>query len=158
MIAPKNFNDYELKHPREILENNGIEVIIASTFVGKCRGMNRSIIESKINVEDIDPDLFDGIIIVGGRGALTHLQNNKDLIDLLKKFNKKGKLVSAIGRGRHLLHNAGLFGDNFSWGPALTSYSWSPARDFECPVEQKFMQALILIYHLIFIFDNFCNC
>lgn len=119
MIAPENFNDYELKHPREILENNGIEVIIASTVVGKCRGMNGSIIESKINVEDIDPDLFDSIIIVGGRGALTHLQDNEALIDLLKKFNKKGKLVSAIGRGRHLLHNAGLFGDNFSRGPEV---------------------------------------
>jgi len=119
VVAPEGFNDHELLHPKAILEEAGIEVVVASTVVGVCRGMLRAEVESKVTLEEIDPSEYDGIVAVGGPGALKYLSNNPSLISLFKRFNELGKLVSAIGRARHALHNAGLFGTNFSWGPEV---------------------------------------
>jgi putative intracellular protease/amidase len=119
VIAPEAFNDHELLHPKAILENEGIEVKIASTLVGICHGMEGVTVESTMTIEQVDPSEYDGIVTIGGPGALQHLQNNESLIDLFKRFNKQGKIVSAIGRARHVLHNAGFYGSNFSWGPEV---------------------------------------
>jgi len=119
IIAPEGFNDNELLKPKAILEEKGIEVTIASTKIGECQGMNGSKVESTATIRELSPRDQDGIIVVGGPGALKYLSENTDLINLLKAFNNEGKLVSAIGRGRHALHNAGLFGTNFSWGPKV---------------------------------------
>ena len=119
VIAPEGFNDYELLHPKAILEDEGFEVTVASTIVGRCRGMRGAEVESEITLEEIDPSEYDGIVAVGGPGALKYLSDNRSLINLFKRFNELGKIVSAIGRARHALHNAGLFGTNFSWGPEV---------------------------------------
>lgn len=119
VIAPEGFNDYELLHPKAILENEGIKVTIVSTLVGKCLGMRGAEVESSMTIEQVDPAEYDGLVAVGGRGALRYLHDDESLIDLFKRFNKQGKIVSAIGRARHALHNAGFFGTNFSWGPEV---------------------------------------
>lgn len=119
IVAPEGFNDYELLHPKEILEGEGIEVVVASTISGKCRGMRGAEVESAMTVEEVDPSEYDGIVAVGGHGALRYLSNDESLQALFKRFNEQGKIVSAIGRARHALHNAGLFGTNFSWGPEV---------------------------------------
>lgn len=119
VIAPEGFNDYELLHPKAILENEGIDVAVASTIVGKCRGMRGANVESTMTIEQVDPADYDAIVAVGGPGALKYLSDNHSLINLFKKFEKRGRLVSAIGRARHALHNAGFFGTNFSWGPEV---------------------------------------
>lgn len=119
VVAPEGFNDDELLKPKAILEERGIEVTIASTKIGKCRGMQGTTIRSERIIRELSPRDYDGIIVVGGRGALKYLSEDSDLIEKLKAFNKEGRLVSAIGRGRHALHNAGLFGTNFAWGPEV---------------------------------------
>lgn len=116
VIAPEGFNDHELLDPKAILEGEGIQVIVASTLIGKCIGMRGAEVESTITLEQIDPLEYDGIVAVGGNGALQYLRDNRSLIDLFKRFNEQGKMVSAIGRARHALHNAGFFGTNFSFG------------------------------------------
>jgi len=119
VIAPEGFNDHELLHPKGIVESEGIDVIVASTILGRCRGMRGAVVESATMIEEIDPSDYDGIVAVGGHGALRYLSDNESLINLFRRFNEQGKLVSAIGRARHALHNAGLFGSNFSWGPEV---------------------------------------
>ena len=142
VIAPEGFNDSELLDPKAILENEGIKVTIASTVLGKCHGMRGSEAQSTMIIEEVNPDEYDGIVVVGGSGALQHLQDNESLLTLLKEFGKMGKMVSAIGRARHSLHNAGFFGTNFSWGskveingniiaarPPTTTPGWT-SKDF----------------------------
>ena len=119
VIAPEGFNDDELLKPKGILEERGIQVTIASTRVGECRGMRGTKVESTVTIKQLSPRDYAGVIVVGGAGALRYLSENTDLIRLLRAFNDEGRLVSAIGRGRHALHNAGLFGTNFSWGPEV---------------------------------------
>jgi len=119
VIAPEGFNDHELLDPKVILESEGIDVIVASTILGRCRGMRGAEAESAMTIEQIDPSEYDGIVAVGGHGALRYLSDNESLINLFRRFNEQGKLVSVIGRARHALHNAGLFGSNYSWGPEV---------------------------------------
>lgn len=119
VIAPENFNDSELLGPKRILEEEGFQVTIVSTSAGECLGMKGTVVKSSLTLEQIDPDEFDAIIAIGGRGAMNYLQDNEHLIKLFKSFHSMGKIVSAIGRARHALHKAGLFGTNFSWGPEV---------------------------------------
>ena len=119
VIAPEGFNDDEMLKPKAILEDNDVEVVIVSTEVQECRGMRGTRIRSSVAIREVSPKDYDGIVVVGGAGALRYLSENEDLINLLRAFNNEGKLVSAIGRGRHALHNAGLFGTNFAWGPKV---------------------------------------
>lgn len=119
VVAPEGFNGNELFKPKAILEERGIQVTVASTKIGECQSMKGTKVKSTVSIKELSPKDYDGIIVVGGSGALRYLSKNADLISLLKAFNKEGKLVSAIGRGRHALHDAGLFGTNFSWGPKV---------------------------------------
>ena len=119
VIAPENFNDSELLRPKTILEEEGFNVSIVSTLIGECLGMKGTVVKSSLTLEHIDPDGYDAIVAIGGRGAMHYLQDNEHLINLFKSFHSKGKIVSAIGRARHALHKAGLFGTNFSWGPEV---------------------------------------
>jgi protease I len=119
VVAPEGFNDDELLKPKAILEEGGVQVTVASTKIGECRGMRGTKIRSERTIKELSPGDYDGIIVVGGRGALKYLSEDSDLIEKLRAFNEEGRLVSAIGRGRHALHNAGLFGTNFAWGPEV---------------------------------------
>lgn len=95
-----------------------MEVVTASTRKGKCTGMKGTVVEAILSLDEVNSSYFDAIIAVGGAGALNFLSANKTLINLFLKFKKEGKIVSAIGRARHALYNAGLFGTNFTWGSA----------------------------------------
>jgi len=119
VIAPEDFNDSELLGPKTILEEEGFHVSIASTSDGECLGMKGTVIKSSLTIEQIEPDEYAAIVAIGGRGAMQYLQDNEHLINLFKSFRSKGKIVSAIGRARHALYKAGLFGTNISWGPEV---------------------------------------
>lgn len=119
VLASEDFNDQELVDPRTILEEKGIEVIIASTSLGECRGMRGTKAIATVALEDAKPDDYDGIVVVGGLGAKLYLSGNPRVHALLRAFHKAGKVVAAIGRGRHALSEVGLFGENFSYGPRV---------------------------------------
>ncbi|MBS7627582.1 DJ-1/PfpI family protein [Candidatus Bathyarchaeota archaeon] len=119
LIAHEGFNDRELLDPKAILEDRGIEVDIASTLAGECRGMGGTKVMAPLAIDDVKPYEYDGIVIVGGLGAKIYLSGNAKVHALLKSFYKAGKLVAAIGRGRHALSEVGLFGENFSYGPKV---------------------------------------
>ena len=69
IIAQDNFRDEELFGPKEILEQNGIEVLIASTSLNPVKGVLGKKAQPDILVKDIDIKDFAALIFVGGSGA-----------------------------------------------------------------------------------------
>lgn len=119
VIAHEDFNDHELLDPKAILEEKGVAVVIASTAVGRCRGTRGTEAVATVALDRVNPEDYDGVAVVGGLGAKLYLSENPEVHTLLQSFHKAGKVVAAIGRGRHALSEVGLFGDNFSSGPKV---------------------------------------
>ena len=69
VIASQNFRDEELLKPKEILEQAGIKVTIASSTVNMAKGMLGIQVKPEILLKDINVSNFDAVIFVGGVGA-----------------------------------------------------------------------------------------
>jgi len=93
IIAPANFKDEEYYIPKEILENNNIEVITAS--------LKSEAISVKGRTQRVDLLLdsatadYDAIVFIGGQGAKFYF-NNKKAHELAYDFYKQNKIVAAI--------------------------------------------------------------
>jgi protease I len=107
-IAPDKFRDEELAEPRAALDKAGIGYDIASTRRGLCTGMLGAKVTATLSFEEVDPKKYDGLLIVGGSGAQTHLWEDEVLVEMVKFFRKSAKPVAAICLAPVVLANAGV--------------------------------------------------
>lgn len=67
--------------------------------------------QADYRLEDIDPNDYDGVYIPGGTEGAESLRDNEKVIEIVKGFNKKGKLIAAICAGPIVLDKAGVLED-----------------------------------------------
>ncbi len=108
VIAPEEYRDEELNHPRQVFLNAGLSVMVVSTSVGALKGMMGHIEKVENALNDISGTLFDAVIIVGGYGAKDHLWENDQLREIVKQHRSQNKVVAAICLGVVVLAKAGL--------------------------------------------------
>ncbi|XRO76750.1 DJ-1/PfpI/YhbO family deglycase/protease [Methanocaldococcus sp. 10A] len=111
VIAPKDFRDEELFEPMAVFESNGLKVDVVSTTKRECVGMLGHKITVNKTIYDVNPDEYDAIVIVGGIGSKEYLWNNTKLIELVREFYNKNKVVSAICLSPVVLARAGILKD-----------------------------------------------
>ena len=107
IIAPVDFRDEELFEPKSVLEQEGVDVKIASTITAKCIGMLGGSIIPDIVYTNVKAEDFDGIVFVGGKGA-THYWNDPIAHKLVKDAVSLNKLIGAICIAPVTLANAGI--------------------------------------------------
>ena len=107
IIAQDNFRDEELFQPKEILEQNGIEVKIASTSLNPAKGTLGGKAKVDILVQDIDIKNFAALIFVGGSGA-TQYWDDPLAHKLIKDALALDKVVAAICIAPVTLAKAGI--------------------------------------------------
>ncbi|MBW3010784.1 DJ-1/PfpI family protein [Candidatus Woesearchaeota archaeon] len=107
IIAPENFRDEELLEPKNILENAGAEVTIASKEVQSSKGMLGAEVNVDIDYSAIDVNKYDAVIFIGGSGASIYF-NDEKAHDLAKQAVAQGKLLGAICIAPSTLANAGV--------------------------------------------------
>lgn len=108
VIAPEAFRDEELFVPKERLEEEGAETVVASTKVGEATGMLGGKAIAQSTIKDLKSEDFAAIIVVGGMGSPEHLWSNSDLHKLLQAHVKADKPVAAICLSGAALANAGV--------------------------------------------------
>ena len=108
VIAPEKFRDEELAEPVAALKNAGIGYDIASTRRGTCTGMLGARATASLSLEEVDPKAYDGILIVGGGGAQTHLWDDDLLQQIVGFIAGKMKVVGAICLAPIILARAGV--------------------------------------------------
>lgn len=106
-IAFKGFRDEEYSEPKKILEEAGIKVTTVSTSKGKAEGKFKMTADVDATLEEINPDEYDAAVLIGGPGALEHLDNTK-VHKIVKDFYLNGKIVAAICISPVILAHAGL--------------------------------------------------
>ena len=69
IIAPSDFRDEELFDVKEVLENAGATVTVASTSLDEATGTRGGKAKPDLLVSDIEVGEYDAVIFVGGGGA-----------------------------------------------------------------------------------------
>ena len=107
VVAPNDFRDEELDHPRKVLENAGFDVIIASIAPGVCRGRFGLKVKATLDLKSALDEDADIVAFVGGGGAQVFF-DNPDAHTLARETVARGKTCGAICIAPTTLGKAGL--------------------------------------------------
>jgi protease I len=107
IIAQNEFRDEEFFIPAEVLENNNINVTVASIKKGICRGTLTGSIDADIAVKDAKIKDYDCLAIAGGSGAKA-LKDYPEVISIIQDAAKTKKIIAAICIAPTILAEAGI--------------------------------------------------
>jgi protease I len=112
IVATDGFEEWELFGPRQILQQRGGEVVLASLTRDPIQATVHDdpgkTIRPDITIEEANPDDFDALILPGGVRNPDHLRIHGNVIGLIKAFAEEGKPIGAICHGPWLLVEADL--------------------------------------------------
>ena len=112
IVATDGFEEWELFGPRQILQQRGAEVVLASPKRDPIQATVHDdpgkTIRPDMVVEEALADDFDALILPGGVRNPDTLRTNVKAIQLIKDFAEAGKSVGAICHGPWLLVEADL--------------------------------------------------
>ncbi|WP_050606944.1 DJ-1 family glyoxalase III [Clostridium niameyense] len=75
------------------------------------KSSNNILIKSDKKFKEVNFEEYDALIIPGGMPGSTNLRDNVEIINLVKEFNNKNKLIAAICAGPIVLGKAGVLKD-----------------------------------------------
>lgn len=97
MVIPyTQFRDEEFFEPKKILEEEGANVVIASTVARVCRGMRGGSVQADIAIADAKVDDYAALVICGGSSVPDFFWNDKKLQEFATAMSGAGKIVAAI--------------------------------------------------------------
>ena len=107
LIAQQDFRDEEYLIPKGIFQQQGIDVKTASVEKGQAVGVYGGVAEADLAFVDVKVDEFDGIVFVGGSGAMRDM-DNIDVYRVAREAVEKKKVLGAICISPAILANAGV--------------------------------------------------
>lgn len=112
MIICQGFEEIEALGTVDILKRSGIDVELAtynaSLTVKTQQGLR---VKADKYMSEVNVDDYDCLIIPGGRAVWEVLQKTHAVLEVIRDFNKKNKLIAAICAAPSLLEMAGLLKD-----------------------------------------------
>jgi protease I len=107
IISADHFEDSELLFPFYRLQEEGMEVYVASIARGKINGKHGYEVAVDIALRDVDPTNYDLLVLPGGK-APTKLRKEPAVIAIAQDFMRRNKPVAAICHGPQILISAGV--------------------------------------------------
>jgi protease I len=125
IVATDGFEEWELFGPRQILQERGAEVVLASLTRDPIQATVHDdpgkTIRPDLTIDEIDAEDFDALVLPGGVRNPDQLRLHGNVIALVRRFAELGKPVAAICHGPWLLVEADLLRDR-------TATSWPSIR------------------------------
>lgn len=107
VISADNFEDTELLVPYYRLQEEGIDVDVASIRKGTIKGKHGYEVAATKTLSEVNPDGYDILVLPGGK-APEVVRKQQKAIEIVQHFFQKNKPVSAICHGPQTLITAGL--------------------------------------------------
>jgi protease I len=107
IIAAKDFRDEELLRPKEVLEAQGVKVLVVSATKEEALGMLGAKIKPDLLLSELRVDDYAAIIFVGGVGA-SQYWDDPLAHKICREALEKGKILGAICIAPVTLANAGV--------------------------------------------------
>lgn len=119
ILTADKFEDLEVYYPLFRFREEGWHVDVAAPAETAIHGKHGYELNPDIAIEDVDPDLYDLLIIPGGSaaGAPSTVRGIAQARDIAASFMEKNKPVASICHGPYTLISADLVN-----GRRLTSY------------------------------------
>lgn len=114
------FEEIEALAVVDILRRADVEVDICSLNGEYVTGSHNITIKSDVLIENVEIDKYQCIVLPGGLPGSTNLRDDERIIEFIKDFDNKGKLIAAICAAPIVLEKAGIIRDR-----KVTSYPGS---------------------------------
>ena len=125
IVATDGFEEWELFGPRQILQERGAEVVLASLKRDPIQATVHDdpgkTIRPDLTVDEVNSDDFDALVLPGGVRNPDQLRTHGNVIALIARFAEQDKPIGAICHGPWLLVEADLLRDR-------TATSWPSIR------------------------------
>jgi len=110
LIVPlaEGFEEIEAVAVIDILRRANIKVDVVGIEDEIVSGRNGVKVLCDKIIADVKPEDYDGIVLPGGNPGYKNLENNQQVINLIKALNNKGKLVAAICAAPTILEKVGV--------------------------------------------------
>jgi protease I len=109
VIAPSDFNEDELKIPKQVFEEKGAEVLVGCKGTKEAKGVRGMKIKPDLDIRGAKVSDLDAVVFVGGNGVEKHkLYEDEAYLKLAKDAYKKGKVIGAICVAPKILAGAGI--------------------------------------------------
>jgi protease I len=112
IVATDGFEESELFGPRQILQDRGARVELASPDMKPIQATVHDdpgkTIRPDLTISQARPEDYDALVLPGGVRNPDHLRTNREAIDLIRAFARASKPVAAICHGPWLLIEADL--------------------------------------------------
>jgi 4-methyl-5(b-hydroxyethyl)-thiazole monophosphate biosynthesis len=110
LIVPlaEGFEEIEAVAVIDILRRANIKVDVVGIEDEIVSGRNGIKILCDKIITDVKPEDYDGIVLPGGNPGYKNLENNQQVINFIKYFNSKGKLIAAICAAPTILESIGI--------------------------------------------------
>jgi protease I len=106
-VLADDFEDSEFRKPYDALVAAGHDIEVLGAKAGATVTGKKQIERVKIEAaaSERDPDTFDALVIPGGYSP-DHLRTSSDVVELVSRMVKRGKLIAAVCHGPQLLIEA----------------------------------------------------
>jgi protease I len=125
IVATDGFEEWELFGPRQILQERGADVVLASLKLDPIQATIHDdpgkTIRPDLTVDQASADDFDALILPGGVRNPDQLRLHGNVIELIRNFDRQRKPIGAICHGPWLLVEADLL-------RGRTATSWPSIR------------------------------
>jgi protease I len=125
IVATDGFEEWELFGPLEMLERRGAEVVLASLQKAPIQATVHDdpgkTIRPGLTIDEAHADDFDALILPGGVRNPDTLRLHRNVIELIRDFDRQGKPIGAICHAPWLLVEADLL-------RGKTATSWPSIR------------------------------
>jgi protease I len=112
IVATDGFEQSELMQPKQLLEEAGAEVVVASLEDGEIKGWEDGnwgdSVSVDLTIKEVVCGDYDALLLPGGQINPDVLRINKDVIDLIRECNDAGKPIAAICHAPWLLVEADI--------------------------------------------------
>jgi protease I len=107
ILTGRNVQDHEFIYPYYRVQEEGFEVSVATEEGVETTGILGTKIPVDLKVEDVNPDEYDLMILPGGAKAMEYMRQNDKVLEIIKEWNEKGKVIAGICHASQLLISAG---------------------------------------------------
>lgn len=119
ILTADGFEDMELFYPLYRIQEEGMDVDVASSIKGGVFGKHGYRVEANLTFADVDPDQYDLLVLPGGKGP-EKVRLDTDALETTQAMMAAGKVIASICHGSQILISAGLVaGKNMTCWPGV---------------------------------------
>lgn len=107
IIASRGYQPIEYAVPKKLFEQEGWKVTTVSNKPGIATASDNSTTQATLSIDKLDIKNYDAIVLVGGPGALEHL-DNQITHAIFQKAVQEGKTIGAICISPRILAKSGI--------------------------------------------------